>query len=189
MIPTTHIDWDTVYKENENLVRQVCYSYEKDTELLEDLVQEVWERAFERGYQFSGLADIGTWLWQIASRCGQNHIRSSESEPDIVYFSNMEKRAPSSMGSEDDGTDDQEAFTDALVDYGGTPEEWARADETADLIDANRDISKMAWVVLHLHAIQSLTTEQIAEATGVSESTVRTYLQRVREDIQRILEK
>lgn len=189
MMDNPDIEWNQVYKEHENLVRQVCYQYEKDPDLLEDLIQEVWLRAFERGYQFSGRADFGTWLWSVATNLSQNYVRDSDTTPDVTYFSNLEKRTPSRMGGEDDPRDESQDVIDTLYDTQGTPEEWARAEQTASLIDANKDISKMAWVVLHLHAIQELTTGEIANQVGVEESTVRTYLQRVREDIQRILEK
>lgn len=190
MLDNPEINWNQVVKEHDNLVRQVCYQYEKDPDLLEDLIQEVWTRAFQRGYQYSGRAEFGTWLWSLATNFAQNYIRNESTEPDITYFSNMEKRTPNGVGDQDDtGREDSFETFDILPDHWGSPEEWARAEQTASIIDANKDISKMAWVVLHLHTIQELTTEQIAEQVGVEETTVRTYLQRVREDIQRILEK
>lgn len=180
------MNWNAALNQYGNLVRQVCYEYEKDPDDLEELMQDVWTRAVEKFEQFNGGADFGTWLHAVAESVSRNRIRHNESRPEILYYSDL-SGTPPSLETDDvlefDDTQD-EIFSGSL----GTPEEWAQAEQISDILDKASDLTKLAWIVFHLQAIKGQSTAEISETLDIEESTVRTYLQRVREQIEEILE-
>lgn len=180
------MNWNAALYQYGNLVRQVCYEYEKDPDDLEELMQDVWARAVEKFEQFNGGADFGTWLHAVAESVARNQLRREESRPEILYYSDLSEQGSS---LEDDElleifADQEEALPSSL----GTPEEWVQAEQISEILDKASDLTKLAWIVFHLQAIKGQTTAEISETLDIEESTVRTYLQRVREQIEEILE-
>lgn len=181
------MNWTAALNQYGNLVRQVCYQYEKDPEELEDLIQEVWARAFDKFEQFNGGSDFGTWLHAVAESVSRNYVRYQEARPEIIYNTDLASvsSAVEELDEYEEASFDQ---TDVAPSSLGQPEEWAQAEEVAALIDEATDLTKLAWIVLHCHTMRGQSTKEISSTLGVEESTVRTYLQRVREEIDAILE-
>lgn len=181
------MNWEAALHQYGNLVRQVCYEYEKNPDDLEELIQDVWGRAFEKSEQFNGGSDFGTWLHAVAESVARNRLRSQESRPEILYYADLAEGQVSLEDAEFDYYAEPADFQEALVSSMGLPDEWAQAEQVSELIEKHTDISKLTWLVLHLQAGKGCTTEEISELLDIEESTVRTYLQRVREQIDRIL--
>lgn len=180
------MNWEAVLYQYGNLVRQICYEYEKNQDDLEELIQDVWERAYEKSDQFNGGADFGTWLHAVAESVCRNRVRKEESRPEILYYADL---SPTETPLEEtDWLENESAnFQETLVSSMGLPDEWAQAEQVSSILEQHADLTKLSWIVLHLHAIKGKTTEEISDILDIEESTVRTYLQRVREQIEEIL--
>lgn len=180
------MNWQAALFQYGNLVRQVCYEYEKNPDDLEELIQDVWARAFEKSEQFNGGSDFGTWLHAVAESVARNRLRSQESRPEILYYSDLTRPLETVEDStvDEDTLDFLETFPSPL----GQPEDWLQAEQVSEILAKKADITKLSWLVLHLQVIKDQTTEEISDLLEIEESTVRTYLQRVREQITAILE-
>jgi RNA polymerase sigma-70 factor (ECF subfamily) len=132
---------------------------------VEDLVQEVFLRAFGSIGGFREEASFKTWLMRIATNTCLNFIEKSKRQ---------------GIESLDDPLDSGDSRGDLLVGR-GSPEGDLLADEMgARLQEAIDRLSPDFRAVLVLRDVQGLTYEEVAQAVGVNLGTVKSRLARAR---------
>lgn len=166
--------FNKLYTENRNMVRQVVVEYENDPETVQELVQEVFARAWERRDQFRGEAQAGTWLYRIAANVGANHVRDvTERSPELV--------PEWALGPPHDDDSDGSWLEQNYRDY-DDPESLLIAEEEAMLGYAN--LSRQEEQVFNLMYIQGLSATEAAAELGIARATLDVVVHRIKKKME-----
>jgi RNA polymerase sigma-70 factor (ECF subfamily) len=142
----------------------------------EDLVQEVFLKAFRGLGGFRRHSSFRTWLYQIATNTCLNHLARAERR-----FQHDSLDA--TLGDESGLT-----LGERLAAHGQSPEEAATAAEIYRQVErAVARLSPEFRAVLVLRDVQDLSYEEIAEALGINLGTVKSRLARARRQVQQHL--
>lgn len=145
----------------------------RDTDLVPDIAQETFIRAYRALHQFRGDAQFYTWLYRIAVNTAKKFLLELKADPLVTE---------ASMRS---GDDDDETFR---------PAEESITEETPETLLAAQEIARAVQVALEslpyelrqavtLREIEGLSYEDIALAMDCPVGTVRSRIFRAREAI------
>ncbi len=143
----------------------------------EDLVQEVFLKAFRAIAGFKGNSSFKTWLYQIATNTCLNYLAKAE-----------RRYQHDSLETPVGGEDSDMTLGDRLASTSATPEEAASASEVYQRVEeAVGKLSPDFRSVLVLRDIQDLSYEEVAETLGINLGTVKSRLARARKQVQQLL--
>ncbi|MCZ2498316.1 RNA polymerase sigma factor RpoE [Xylophilus sp. Kf1] len=145
----------------------------RDAELVEDIAQETFIRAYRALHQFRGDAQFYTWLYRIAVNTAKKSLVDMRRNP--VISENALR-----SGSDDDETSllERELSTDE------TPETVMAAKEIAQTVNAAMEsLPEDLRQAVTLREIEGLSYEEISEAMNCPIGTVRSRIFRAREAI------
>ncbi|HLW89178.1 MAG TPA: RNA polymerase sigma factor [Terriglobales bacterium] len=132
-------------------------------ELAEDLFQETWIRVLERGHQYDGKHEFGTWLFSVARH---------------LCIDSMRKKNPVSLDGLLDDTNDARAPLDP-VDIRPSALEIIAQHEHAERINAAlTGIAAEYREAVVLRFQEGLTLDEIAAVTGAPLGTIKSRLYR-----------
>ena len=143
----------------------------RDVDLVEDIAQETFIRAWRALHQFRGDAQFYTWLYRIAVNTAKKALMDLKRNPTV---------AGRQSGDEEDETSrhENELTTEE------TPESEFAAKEIAAAVNAAMDaLPEDLRQAVTLREIEGLSYEEIAEAMGCPIGTVRSRIFRAREAI------
>jgi RNA polymerase sigma-70 factor (ECF subfamily) len=133
----------------------------------EDVLQETFLNAFRSIDSFEGRADIGTWLYRIATN--QALMRLRKNVPPTI---SIEEPYPA---------EGQETYPLQLEDWCCLPEEEFASEEAMQEIEsAIHSLSPALRAAFVLRDLHELSTRETADVLGISESAVKTRLLRAR---------
>jgi len=142
----------------------------RDPSSAEDIVQETFLSAITHLDRFEGRSSLGTWLYRVAYNASIDRLRRRTDEP-----------LPPDEPEEDPQTGATVPLPKAIVDWTASPERWLSDGEVAAEIDrAIAVLPQSLRVVFLLRDIEGLSTEETAEALGVSEGAAKVRLHRAR---------
>ena len=146
----------------------------RDVDLVEDIAQETFIRAYRALHQFRGDAQFYTWLYRIAVNTAKKSLLDLKRNPTVSdsFFAN----------SDEDETyrPKNEPTTDE------TPESVFAAKEIADMVNAALDeLPADLKQAVTLREIEGLSYEEIAIAMDCPIGTVRSRIFRARDSISR----
>jgi RNA polymerase sigma-70 factor (ECF subfamily) len=148
----------------------------RDTDLVEDISQETFIRAYRALGQFRGEAQFYTWLYRIAVNTAKKQLMELKRDP-IVLMSSM-------TSSDDDETSGVEHELTGQVADAETPEAVLASKEIAQAVNAAMEaLPKELGQAIVLREIEGLSYEEIAEALDCPIGTVRSRIFRAREAI------
>ena len=142
----------------------------RDPTAAEDIVQETFLSAITHLDRFEGRSSLGTWLYRVAYNASIDRLRRRTDEP-----------LPP-----DEPDDDPEAgaglpLPKSIIDWAATPERWQADREVTTEIDrAVAELPRSLRVVFLLRDVEGLSTEETAEALGLSEGATKVRLHRAR---------
>ena len=145
----------------------------RDVDLVQDITQETFIRAYKALHQFRGEAQFYTWLYRIAVNTAKKSLMEMRRSP-IITESALHNR------SDDDETSviEQELITQE------TPETVLAAQEIAQAVNAAMDaLPEDLRQAVTLREIEGLSYEEIALAMDCPIGTVRSRIFRAREAI------
>ena len=146
----------------------------RDTDLVEDIAQETFIRAYRALPQFRGESAFYTWLYRIAVNSAKKALSDMKRDPVIT------EAAFALRGDEDDET----SRTEAELTDGETPESLLASKEIAATVNAAIEaLSEDLRQAITLREIEGLSYEEIAEAMNCPIGTVRSRIFRAREAI------
>lgn len=132
----------------------------------EDVVQETFLSAFKAIDSFEWRAGLNTWLYRIAYNAALMRLR---------------RRTPLSVAVELPPDDGEAATPRELFDWCCLPErDLESAEARAHLEQAIGELPEKLRAVFVLRELEELSTEQAAEALGISPENVKTRLHRAR---------
>ncbi len=145
----------------------------RDTDLVEDIAQETFIRAYRALAQFRGEAQFYTWLYRIAVNTAKKALVDLKRNPTI---------SESSLRSSDD--DDETYRPNNELTSSETPETVLAAKEIALTVNAAMDaLPEELRQAVTLREIEGLSYEEIAEVMNCPIGTVRSRIFRAREAI------
>lgn len=145
----------------------------RDTDLVQDIAQETFIRAYRALHQFRGEAQFYTWLYRIAVNTAKKALMDLKRSP-IVYEGAL-------RGNEDE----DETFRPGHEPINEeTPETVLAAREIAQAVNAAMEaLPEDLRQAVSLREIEGLTYEEIAVAMACPIGTVRSRIFRAREAI------
>ena len=145
----------------------------RDVNLVEDIAQETFIRAYRALHQFRGEAQFYTWLYRIAVNTAKKFLQELKRDPLVM----------ASAGKSDDDEDETSRFGNEPIEE-ATPETVLAAKEIAQMVNtvlqALPDDLRQAVM---LREIEGLAYEEIAEVMNCPIGTVRSRIFRAREAI------
>lgn len=145
----------------------------RDTDLVQDIAQETFIRAYRAIPQFRGDSAFYTWLYRIAVNTAKKALLDMKRDPLIFE---------SAMGGNDDGEEPSRA--EATLSDGETPEAMLASKEIAATVNGAIDaLSEDLRQAIVLREIEGLSYEEIADVMNCPIGTVRSRIFRAREAI------
>ncbi len=133
----------------------------------EDVVQETFLSAFKGIDRFDGRSGLSTWLYRIAFNAAMMRLRRKR--PEFVP-----------VDAADESGDDLPT-PKALVDWCLLPEqELERTEAREEMERAIGDLPPKLRAVFVMRELEELSTEETAQALGLTEQAVKTRLHRAR---------
>jgi len=146
-------------------VYRLALSQLRDPAAAEDIVQETFLQALTHLDRFEGRSSLGTWLYRIAHNASIDRLRRRVEEP-LPAEADDDAAAP---------------MPRSFIDWAWTPEEILGDSESLGQLRAAVDhLSETLRVVFLLRDVERLSTEETAEALGISPGAVKVRLHRAR---------
>ncbi len=146
----------------------------RDVDLVEDIAQETFIRAYRALHQFRGDAQFYTWLYRIAVNTAKKSLLDLKRNPTVSdsFFANNDE--DETYRPKNEPTTDE------------TPESVFAAKEIADMVNAALDeLPADLKQAVTLREIEGLSYEEIAIAMDCPIGTVRSRIFRARDSISR----
>nr|WP_269813972.1 RNA polymerase sigma factor RpoE [Rhodoferax ferrireducens] len=145
----------------------------RDVDLVEDIAQETFIRAYRALHQFRGDAQFYTWLYRIAVNTAKKFLLELKRDPTV---------SESSFKLDEDGDETYHARSEPTADE--TPESVLAAKEIAAAVNAALEaLPEDLRQALTLREIEGLSYEDISEVMNCPIGTVRSRIFRAREAI------
>lgn len=161
--------WEQVVARYRRKVFHIAYKFTGRHDAAEDLTQEIFLKVFKSLDKFHRDADFSTWLSSVARNYCIDHYRASKREKEVLV-------------------EDLVAFDLAPASSGSNPH---RALEDRDRrsflrrgLEALPDKLREAVV---LRDLQGLSYQEMADQLGLPEGTVKSRINRGREELARLL--
>lgn len=152
----------SLINEHQGLIHKVCFMYESDREVRNDLFQEIVLQLWKSFHTFRGEAKITTWMYRIALNTAisgyRKQIRNVITEDLDEVHLNI---------SEQYGGDDGEEHAQRL--------QWAI-----------RQLSEIERAMIMM-ALEEVPYEEIAETIGITQNNVRVRMNRIREKLRKLM--
>lgn len=145
----------------------------RDVDLVEDIAQETFIRAYRALPQFRGDSAFYTWLYRIAVNTAKKALLELKRDPLV---------AQGGMVTHDDG--DETSRAESVLTDGETPESLLASKEIGATVNAAIDaLSEDLRQAIVLREIEGLSYEEIAAVMSCPIGTVRSRIFRAREAI------
>ncbi len=145
----------------------------RDVDLVEDIAQETFIRAYRALHQYRGEAQFYTWLYRIAVNTAKKFLLEFKHDPVVMQ---------AALRSQDEEDETSQRISEPISDE--TPESVLAAKEIAAVINAAMaalpDDLRQA---VTLREIEGLSYEEIASVMDCPIGTVRSRIFRAREAI------
>lgn len=133
----------------------------------EDVVQETFLSAFKGIDRFDGRSGLSTWLYRIAFNAAMMRLRRRR--PEFVSVDRADEQ------------DEDLPIPEAMVDWCLLPEqELVRSEAREEMERAIGELPPKLRAVFVMRELEELSTEETAQALGLSEQAVKTRLHRAR---------
>jgi RNA polymerase sigma-70 factor (ECF subfamily) len=150
--------FETLYSRHRAALYRYLVRQSRDTEIANDLFQEVWSRVIVNRGRYEARAKFRTFLFTLAHNCFIDHCRRMKSRP-----------AGTSIEDAD--------AADLLTDDDARPEyELERAENSRRYRAALATLPQEQRDVYLLHEESDLSLEEIARVTGVGTETAKSRL-------------
>jgi RNA polymerase sigma-70 factor (ECF subfamily) len=158
--------FETLVGRYERKIFRLTQNITQNREDAEDAMQEAFLKAYEHLGEFQGNSRFYTWLVRIAVNQALMKLR---------------RRRPNQVSLDEEIDTGEETMPREVEDWGPSPEErYGQAELSTILSDVIADLDPPFRIVFQLRDIEELSTEETAEALGLSIPAVKSRLLRAR---------
>lgn len=148
----------------------------RDVDLVPDIAQETFVRAYRALAQFRGEAQFYTWLYRIAVNTAKKQLLELKRDP-LVFQSQLQS-------GDDDETSSSERELNAQVSDEETPDAVLASKEIAQAVNAALEaLPEELRMAITLREMEGMSYEEIAQSLDCPIGTVRSRIFRAREAI------
>ena len=141
----------------------------------EDVMQEAFLKSYQHLDEFQGNSRFYTWLVRIAVNQALMKLR---------------KRRPNQISLDEDVDTGEDTIPREVEDWGPSPEDRYEQSELGDILNTTiAELEPPFRIVFQLRDIEELSTEETAEALGLSIPAVKSRLLRARLKLRQKLNK
>lgn len=151
----------SLINENQGLIHKVCFMYENDPEVRNDLFQEIVLQLWKSFPSFRGESKITTWMYRIALNTAISGLRKQSRQVKTEDLNDLHLNITDSSGS-----DHEEKFQKL---------QWA----IRQLTEIERAMIMMA--------LEEISYDEIAETIGITQNNVRVRMNRIREKLKKLM--
>jgi RNA polymerase sigma-70 factor (ECF subfamily) len=171
-----HRAFELLYLKYQRRVERLIGRMVRDVDLVPDIAQETFIRAYRALPQFRGDAQFYTWLYRIAVNTAKKHLLDLKRDPTV---------AMSAMrSSDDDETSASEPEQSMGTADNATPDSILASKEIALAVNEAMDaLPEELRQAITLREIEGLSYDDIAQALSCPIGTVRSRIFRAREAI------
>jgi RNA polymerase sigma-70 factor, ECF subfamily len=147
-----------------------------DRERAQDLVQETFVRVYRHLHRFDQTKKFSTWIYTIAGNLAKNELRNRSRNP-LVLFQTIKKNWEADHRPLE--------WEDTKL----RPDDLFRKRHLREMVEkAVEELPEHHRIVFVLRELEGKTYEEIAEITGCNLGTVKSRLNRARNNFARIIE-
>jgi RNA polymerase sigma-70 factor, ECF subfamily len=158
--------FETLVERYERKIFRLTQNITQNREDAEDAMQESFLKAFEHLHEFQGNSRFYTWLVRIAVNQALMKLR---------------KRRPNEVSLDQDLDTGEDTIPREVEDWGPSPEDRYEQKELSGILsEVISELTPPFRIVFQLRDIEELSTEETAEALGLSVSAVKSRLLRSR---------
>jgi RNA polymerase sigma-70 factor (ECF subfamily) len=160
--------WEQIVARFRRKIFHIAYKFTGRHDDAEDLTQEILLKVFKSLDRFNRDADFGTWLSSVARNYCIDHYRASKREKEVLV-------------------EDLVAFDLAPASV-GNPHQALMEDDRRSFLRRGLDLlpEKLREAVV-LRDLQGLSYQEMAERLSLPEGTVKSRINRGREELSRLL--
>jgi len=163
-------DFEQFVEQHRPLVLRFVFASVRDMDLAETLTQDCFWKAYKSRTTFRGDCGIQTWLIRIALNLIRDHARN--------------RRFQFWRKAEGVGKEEMQQWPDRSL----SPEDKAAVNEQIQTVwETTKTLSERQRTVFLLRYVEDLDISEIAEATGLTQSTVNVHLVRALRSIRKRL--
>ena len=159
----------------QNRLLNFVYRTTGDRERAEDLVQETFIRVYRHLHRFDQTKKFSTWVYTIASNLAKNELRNRSRNPLVLFQTLMKNRDADTRPLE-------------WEDNTYRPDDLFRKRHLKSQVDAAVDqLPEHHRTVFILREMEGKTYEEIAEITATNLGTVKSRLNRARNNFAQLI--
>jgi RNA polymerase sigma-70 factor (ECF subfamily) len=167
--------FETLVGRYERKILRLAQNITQNREDAEDVMQEAFLKAYEHLSGFQGNSRFYTWLVRIAVNQALMKLR---------------KRRPNQVSIDEEVNTGEDLIPREIEDWGPSPEDRYKQTELSDILsEVIADLDPSFRIVFQLRDIEELSTEETAEALGLSVPAVKSRLLRARLKLRQKLNK
>lgn len=165
--------FDIIVNRYKDRLHNFLYRYTHNHEDCEDLVQETFLRVYRSRHSYQRIAKLSTWIYTIALNLAKS------------MYKKKQRMSLISIHADDSDPDDREfEITDTTILQDDELHlKFSMEKLEKALLELNDDFRE----AIILRDIQQLTYEEIAEITGTAMGTVKSRINRGRQQLQEII--
>jgi RNA polymerase sigma factor (sigma-70 family) len=163
--------YDELVRRYQGRIYSLAYNMTGSKEDAEDMVQDIFVKAYSSLKNFRRTASFYTWIYRIAINRTINFLKKRK------------QRQALSLNDVDEGVERDPAYVE-LSARGSPVRDVSLAELQEKLNKAILTLSEKHRTVVVLHDIQGMTHDEIARMIGCSEGTVRSRLFYARQQLQ-----
>ena len=152
-----------IIEENQHRIRSVCRHYAGHSGDADDLYQEILINIWKGMESFRGDAQVSTWVYRVAVNTALTYVNKKHKYQNFnLYWDDGKAR---DLVSED-------------------PEAKVEEEKKHELVqDLMNQLSVVDKIIISL-MLEELTSKEIAEIVGITETNVRVKIHRIKEDLR-----
>lgn len=165
--------FDIIVQRYKDRLHNFLFRYTHNHEDCEDLVQETFLRVYRSRHSYERIAKLSTWMYTIALNLAKS------------MYKKKQRMSLISIHADESDPDDREfEITDAVMLQ---DEELHLKFSMQELEKALMELNDDFREAIILRDIQQLTYEEIAEITGTAMGTVKSRINRGRQQLQELI--
>jgi RNA polymerase sigma-70 factor, ECF subfamily len=158
--------FETLVGRYERKIFRLAQNITQNKEDAEDVMQEAFLKSYQHLGEFQGNSRFYTWLVRIAVNQALMKLR---------------KRRPNQVSLDEEVDTGEDTMPREVEDWGPSPEERYKQSELGEILNSTiAELEPPFRIVFQLRDIEELSTEETAEALGLSVPAVKSRLLRAR---------